>query len=565
MALRALQLKAYAAAIDALRVSDPLSPNAQQLVESLKKTFKISEPRHCAEVRRACSDRQLREVEKQVRGHDTSTAWLRRVRRTVPSSTEPFGMATIAQRKLADNIIKSLEKNRAKPKQMHVVVQEKEHALHDTSAENHDPSEVVFIRSNFEPLENNETRVKLPGGTVIRIGEAKPDPSKPGRKRKGEIVVKEVVEQPKKKRLEMREKLLELKKNRVYLGINPRKSRKLKRAIKRLRSKLNTDRTRPLADDEKPIKVEAAPIVKNEPQPTTSAIIIQNGRRLSHKSEPAPDQPIPSVIIKSAPLVQAIPSSRGTASSVIQSHSAQSCTIVTLPVTQPLRRSNPSTPFMMNDILGGGGLPIAPKGAAVIFPNTSPRPVGGIIKTLPEIAPSRATPENLLAKRTPTRIEQSPVTSRPSSVHRTSIQSKPSPHLELPISYSRQQVTPPSGRLTADHHLRQHSPIPTPRQPPMRIVPMSHSTQFPQAFSLHQSGAILAPHELRRASVLHSSLDQSSQLLRPQMHQLRMSQPMMNQTLQPLLHSSNLAYPNLKLQNGTNYYTIDRKLNSNNR
>lgn len=43
LALRALQLKAYAAAIDALRVSDPLSPNAQQLVESLKKTFKISE------------------------------------------------------------------------------------------------------------------------------------------------------------------------------------------------------------------------------------------------------------------------------------------------------------------------------------------------------------------------------------------------------------------------------------------------------------------------------------------------------------------------------------------
>lgn len=45
LALRALQLKAYAAAIDALRVSDPLSPNAQHLVESLKKTFKISEVR----------------------------------------------------------------------------------------------------------------------------------------------------------------------------------------------------------------------------------------------------------------------------------------------------------------------------------------------------------------------------------------------------------------------------------------------------------------------------------------------------------------------------------------
>ena len=183
-------------------------------------------------------------------------------------------------------------------------------------------------------LKNDETKIKLPGGTVIRIGEAKPDPSKPGRKRKGEIVVKEVVEQPKRKRAE---KSLELKKNRIYLGTNPRKSRKLKKAIHRLRKKLNTDRTIPLAAEAKsePVKVEPA-IVKSEPQPATaSAIIIQNGRRLSHKSEPSSDQPIPSVIIKSAPLVQAIPSSRGTATSVIQStNSAQSCTIVTLPVTQ---------------------------------------------------------------------------------------------------------------------------------------------------------------------------------------------------------------------------------------
>lgn len=187
-------------------------------------------------------------------------------------------------------------------------------------------------------LENDETRVKLPGGTVIRIGESKPDPSKPGRKRKGEIVVKEVVEQPKRKRTD---KSLELRKSRLYLGasINPRKSRKLKKAIHRLRKQLNTDRARPLAAEEKsePVKVEpSAPTVKSEPQAATaSAIIIQNGRRLSHKSEPASDQPIPSVIIKSAPLVQAIPSSRGTATSVIQStNSAQSCTIVTLPVTQ---------------------------------------------------------------------------------------------------------------------------------------------------------------------------------------------------------------------------------------
>ena len=119
----------------------------------------------------------------------------------------------------------------------------------------------------------------------------------------------------------------------------------MKKAIHRLRKQLNTDRTLPLVAEEKSelVKVEpassSAPTVKSEPQPATaSAIIIQNGRRLSHKSEPASDQPIPSVIIKSAPLVQAIPSSRGTATSVIQStNSAQSCTIVTLPVTQVRR------------------------------------------------------------------------------------------------------------------------------------------------------------------------------------------------------------------------------------
>ena len=59
-------------------------------------------------------------------------------------------MATIAQRKLADNIIKSLEKNRAKPKPMHLVVKQEELAQNDTPVES-DPSEVIFIRSNFEP------------------------------------------------------------------------------------------------------------------------------------------------------------------------------------------------------------------------------------------------------------------------------------------------------------------------------------------------------------------------------------------------------------------------------
>ena len=36
--------------------------------------------------------------------------------------------------------------------------------------------------------------IRLPSGTVLRIGEEKPEPTKPGRKRKGELVIKEVIE-----------------------------------------------------------------------------------------------------------------------------------------------------------------------------------------------------------------------------------------------------------------------------------------------------------------------------------------------------------------------------------
>ena len=60
-------------------------------------------------------------------------------------------MTTIAQRKLADNILKSLEKNRTKPKPMHLVVQEveEEQAAQNKASDTDDS--VIFIRSNFEP------------------------------------------------------------------------------------------------------------------------------------------------------------------------------------------------------------------------------------------------------------------------------------------------------------------------------------------------------------------------------------------------------------------------------
>ena len=192
-------------------------------------------------------------------------------------------------------------------------------------------------------LANDETRIKLPGGTVIRIGEEKPDSSssKPGRKRKGEIVIKEVIEAKVPTIRPKRDRKLPKRFQR-----SPNKStQKVKKAVSRLRKQLNVDRARS-KDEVKEEKVEAktepvqlSPIVKTEP-PTGAIIIQQNGRRLSHKSDKSENSTLPSVIIKSAtPLAIPVPvtcsSSKGAPTSVIQSPPvAQSCTIVTLPVTQ---------------------------------------------------------------------------------------------------------------------------------------------------------------------------------------------------------------------------------------
>ena len=178
---------------------------------------------------------------------------------------------------------------------------------------------------------------------MIRIGEEKPDSSssKPGRKRKGEIVIKEVIEAKVPTIRPKRDRKLPKRFQR-----SPNKStQKVKKAVSRLRKQLNVDRARS-KDEVKEEKVEAktepvqlSPIVKTEP-PTGAIIIQQNGRRLSHKSDKSENSTLPSVIIKSAtPLAIPVPvtcsSSKGAPTSVIQSPPvAQSCTIVTLPVTQ---------------------------------------------------------------------------------------------------------------------------------------------------------------------------------------------------------------------------------------
>lgn len=546
LALRALQLRAYAAAIDALRVGGPNTPNAQQLIETLKRTFKISEPRHSAEVRRACSDRSLRQIEEQTVGRDTSAAWLRRVRRTVPPSTEPIGVTSSQRKKLADDILLNIERNRNDPKSIHVVLRDEDAQLGEGKTE---AGETPTIKTNFEPA-GEDTRIRLPGGTVIRIGEERQDPSKPGRKRKGDIVIKEV---------ESKRPVRERRVPKRFIK-SPTKTTQVKRAVTVLRKRLNIDRVgigstpkKAARNDSKPEpkvepKFEPRPM-KSEPVPT-AAIIISNGRRCS--AEINDNDTIPRVIVK-AGVIQT-----GQATGVIQSPQTQSCTIVTLPVTQPLRRSNPSTPFMMNDILGGGGSRVS-----TILPNTS-RP-SGMIKCLPELAPSKPL-DGSTSKNQQIRSQLPISRAQPSSL--CSTPSKQPTTLDLPIYSSRGQVTPPDRRLHAEH-MRQHSPI-SRQAPAMRIVPMAHTTShsLPQSFTLHPSGTILGPtpSDARRGPVLHSSLDQSSQLIRQPMHTygIRMTPQMMNQTLQPL--STWSLNPNMKqvLPNGS-HYSIDRKLNSNNR
>ena len=113
MEARALQLHAYKAAIDALRASsNPNSPQTIKLLRQLKAVFKVSELRHAAEVRRACSDEKLSAL-----SDVSSAAWLRKCRRPAPVSAGPLiGVRAQSRLKLADELIKSISASNGKSK-----------------------------------------------------------------------------------------------------------------------------------------------------------------------------------------------------------------------------------------------------------------------------------------------------------------------------------------------------------------------------------------------------------------------------------------------------------------
>lgn len=186
MAVRALQLNAYSAAIDALRASS--NPNHQKtinLLNHLRNVFKISEVRHSAEVRRACGDERLCSLTESA---SSSSAWLRRCRRPVPAQNEPIGIRSRKRQQLADDLVKSVitAKSESELPLFHLSLEDEKLSI--ASEEN---SEKTPSRRNSI---DKETIIHLPRGTIIKIGEEKQEASKPGRKRKGDLIIKEVIQ-----------------------------------------------------------------------------------------------------------------------------------------------------------------------------------------------------------------------------------------------------------------------------------------------------------------------------------------------------------------------------------
>lgn len=193
LAVRALQLNAYSAVIDALRAS--ANPNHQMiihLISQLRQVFKISEVRHSAEVRRACGDKRLGEL---CSSSSSASAWLRKCRRPIPVQTEPIGVRSRKRQQIADQLIQSMTTAKSESGSFNISLEDE--ALKETIETKPEPR-----RPSSE--HKQETVIKLPRGTVIQISEdVKPEAiTKPGRKRKGELVIKEVVpvEPPKRTR-----------------------------------------------------------------------------------------------------------------------------------------------------------------------------------------------------------------------------------------------------------------------------------------------------------------------------------------------------------------------------
>lgn len=199
--------------------------------------------------------------------------------------------------------------------------------------------------------------IRLPSGTVLRIGEEKPEPTKPGRKRKGELVIKEVIES----------------KRPIRLRRVPQKLRKspdkkaVQKAVSTVRKRLNVERVS-IAQSPRKVKVEAVSIepvsllVKTETMETklvtngtipvpvpvgstngTASIIVENTAKRRTESEEKSEKdtvvPVPTVIAVNP---------------ISVTSSTNHVLLTNGPQVQVIsRKPTPSTPFLMTDILKG--------------------------------------------------------------------------------------------------------------------------------------------------------------------------------------------------------------------
>ena len=158
MEARALQLHAYKAAIDALRASsNPNSPGTIKLLRQLRNVFKVSELRHAAEVRRACSDPTLAQL-----SDVSAAAWLRKVRRPVESGPL-IGVRRESRRKLADELVKQITQNGEELPTVHLSLDSEELKARLSPP----PPSAPSVEKKTEHV------IHLPRGKIITVGEEK--------------------------------------------------------------------------------------------------------------------------------------------------------------------------------------------------------------------------------------------------------------------------------------------------------------------------------------------------------------------------------------------------------
>ena len=488
-------------------------------------------------MRRACADETLSALELRSTGRDTGSKWLRKCRRALPASSKPIGQRSRMRQTLADSIIQSVtagaEKSTVTP--VHVVLGAETDVTDETEASHPATNEAKNATSRgtktTAPLA--DTTITLPGGTVLRIGEERPDQSKPGRKRKGELVIKEVVESKRPTRTRKFPARFKRSPDKKSIELALKRSRK----NAELKRRLNVERIQVVSSQPsmvaavsqvtsviqpKQIKIESAPesevtkvhgapmhngsIVNGQTvtiaQPTLTSTLVTS-RKLSADESKSGEGDVGGASVSDnghgggqsqvATVITVNPSGHVGQHSVSQlaliqpAGGAQHGAVMTqstptIVVAQPItssRKSQPSTPFLMNDILKSSSSSTSSSANAAASSNqkqqhevTSTRQVSYSpaqhVTRPPVIAPNvrAASSQSVAAHR---KHDIQGLSGRGDAsrgvAHRGQVGRPPSDKIIQPVHQryqQRPQLTPPDRRTMVSTPT--HSPIQTPRQ-----------------------------------------------------------------------------------------------------